>query len=244
MDRPLSLKRSWGPLASLASAAGILVWSCQAAGAIQAAIPSVELELKLAAPILPILKAEIATHWPTAPFAVLAGQASHESACPNPRKCWNPRVEFNTSRERGAGILQITKVYGRFDALSELKAKHPSLEGWNWEKTLADPTFQMRGLVLKNRDNYSLMTFAENPRERIAFGVTAYNAGVGGVFKDRTLCRNTPGCNQNVWFGHVQTTCTASKVKLEGYGLTFCQIRAKYAHDIMFNRAPKYEGFK
>ena len=203
-----------------------------------------DIELKLAAPILPILKAEIAKHWPTAPFAVLAGQASHESACPIPRKCWNPRVEFNTTRERGAGILQITKVYGRFDALGELKAKHPSLEGWNWETTLTDPTFQMRGLVLKNRDNYSVMGFAPIEKERIAFSVTAFNAGVGGVMKDRTYCRNTANCDPSRWFGHVQTTCTASKTKLQGYGLTFCQIRGKYADDIMHNRAPRYEGWK
>lgn len=244
MARQSLFKRKHSALERLVFLLVTSVLACLVASRAFAATPSDELELKLAAPILPILKAEISKHWPTAPFAVLAGQASHESACPIPRKCWNPRVEFNTTRERGAGILQITKVYGRFDALAELRAKHPSLKDWNWETTLSDPTYQMRGLVLKSRDNYSLMTFAPQEQERIAFAVTAFNSGVGGVYKDRAYCRNTPGCDPTMWFNHVQNTCTASKTKLPGYGLTFCQIRGKYAADILFNRAPKYEGLK
>lgn len=197
-----------------------------------------------AEPYLPILAQERAVHFQAVPTKVLAGLIDHETACPAPKKCWNPRVEFNTSRERGAGMGQITKVFGRFDALQEMKDRHPSLAGWNWETTLFDPRYQLRAVVLKNRDNHARLTFATDVRERQAFMLTAYNAGLGGVMKDRMLCRNTPGCDQNVWFGHVQTTCTASKTKLPGYGLTFCQIRGKYAADILFNRAPKYEGWK
>ena len=206
------------------------------------AMPVFADELTLAAPILPILQAEIQSNWPAAPFPLLAGQASHESACPAPKKCWNPKVEFNTARERGAGILQITKVYGRFDSLAEMKARHPELADWNWEKTLYVPQFQMRGLVLLNRDNYKHFEFAASERQRMAFTLTAYNAGVRGVFQDRALCRHTEGCKPNFWFGGVENTCTASKVKQKGYGLSFCEIRQRYARDI-FERSVKYERF-
>ena len=197
-----------------------------------------------AVPFLPILAQERAAYFQEVPTKVLAGLIDHETACPVPRKCWNPKVNFETSRERGAGLGQITKVFGRFDALQEMRDKHPSLAGWNWETTLYDPRYQLRGIVLKNRDNYKHMSFAADMKEREAFMLTAYNAGVGGVLKDRTYCRNTANCDPSRWFGHVQTTCTASKTKLQGYGLTFCQIRGKYADDIMHNRAPRYEGWK
>ena len=197
-----------------------------------------------AAPFLPILAQERAAYFQEVPTKVLAGLIDHETACPAPKKCWNPNVQFKTSREQGVGLLQITRVFGRFDALQEMRDKHPSLSGWNWETTLYEPRYQLRALVLKTRDNYSKMDFAADMKERQGFTITAHNSGVGGVYKDRALCRNTANCDPSRWFGHVQTTCTASKVKLQGYGLTFCQIRGKYADDIMHNRAPKYEGWK
>jgi len=196
-----------------------------------------------AKPYLPILRQEVNSLWPTAQVAVLAAQVDHETACPIPTKCWNPRVEFNTSRERGAGFGQITQVFGRFDALGEMKARHKELYGWNWETTLYDPRYQLRALVLKNRDNYAQLSFATDVRERTAMMLVAYNAGLGGVFKDRALCRNTGGCDASRWYGGIETACTASKVPQKGYGLSFCDIRKRYPMDIQQNRAIRYEDW-
>jgi hypothetical protein len=122
-----------------------------------------------------------------------------------------------------------------------MRAKHKELQGWGWGETLYDPRYQLRGLLLKNRDNWGPLSFAADSREREAMMLVSYNSGLGGLFKDRAMCRNTAGCDASRWYGGIERTCTASKVPQSGYGLSFCDIRKRYPMDIQYNRANRYK---
>lgn len=173
------------------------------------------------------------------PAFILAGQVDHETACPNPRKCWNPKVEFRTSREQGSGLGQITRVFGRFDALAEARAAHRAeLAGWSWEN-VGDATYQLRALVLKNSDNVKQLTpLFHDP---LLPALTAYNRGVGGIRADRRRCQVTAGCNASKWAGHVEHSCASGNAIIPGTRFTACQISRKYAPDVLA-RAAKYKG--
>ena len=191
------------------------------------------------APHLPVLSREAVRLQSPIPAFILAGQIDHETACPIPRKCWNPRVEFKTKREQGAGLGQITRVFGRFDALAEARQAHRAeLAGWSWEN-VSDAGYQIRAVVLKNKDNHRtlspLFTDALQPV------LTAYNRGVGGIRADRRRCQVTDGCNAAQWAGHVEKTCASGTAIIPGTRFTACQISRKYAPDVIA-RAAKYKG--
>lgn len=188
---------------------------------------------------LPVLAREAARLQSPVPAYVLAGQIDHETACPLPRKCWNPKVEFRTSREQGAGLGQITRVFGRFDALAEMRAAHRAeLAGWSWEN-VHDSTYQLRAVVLKARDNHrAIAPLFDDPLHPV---LTAYNRGVGGVRADRRRCQVTKGCNADRWAGNVVNTCAGGTAVIPGTRFTACQISRKYAPDVV-SRAAKYKG--
>lgn len=191
------------------------------------------------APYLASLAAEASRLRSPVPAWILAGQIDHETACPLPKKCWNPRVEFRTSREQGAGLGQITRVFGRFDALAEARAAHRAeLAGWSWDN-VSDATYQIRALVLKTKDNHgALAPLFTDPRDPV---LTAYNRGIGGIRADRRKCTVTRGCDPSKWAGHVEITCASGNVVIPGTRLTACQISRRYAPDVMA-RAAKYKG--
>lgn len=192
-----------------------------------------------AMPHLPVLAAEAQRLRSPVPAWVMAGQVDHETACPQPRKCWNPRAEFRTVREQGVGLGQITRVFGRFDALAEMRAAHlAELAGWSWE-SVGDARYQLRALVLKNSDNHRAL--APLFGDALAPVLTAYNRGVGGVRADRRLCEVTPGCDPSRWAGHVERACAGSKAVIAGTRLTACEISRRYAPDVLA-RAVKYRG--
>ena len=171
------------------------------------------------------------------PTHILAGQIDHETACPIKSKCWNPRVEFRTSREQGAGLGQITRVFGRFDALAEARNAHRAeLAGWSWDN-VNDSTYQIRALVLKNADNHR--TLSPLFDDALAPVLTAYNRGVGGIRSDRRRCQVTPGCAPYKWAKNVEHTCASGTAIIPGTRLTACQISRKYAPDVLA-RAEKY----
>ena len=191
------------------------------------------------APHLPVLAAEASRLRSPVPAWILAGQIDHETACPNKKKCWNPAVEFHTTREQGVGLGQITRVFGRFDALAEMRVAHRAeLAGWSWEK-VNDPVYQLRALVLKNADNHKALAplFADP----LAPVLTAYNRGIGGIRADRRLCQVTADCDPSRWAGHVALSCAGPKAVIPGTKLTACQISRKYAPDVLV-RAGKYRG--
>jgi hypothetical protein len=194
-----------------------------------------------AVPHLPALVSEAARLRSPIPTHILAGQIDHETACPIKTKCWNPRVEFKTSREQGVGLGQITRVFGRFDAAAEMRAAHrQELEGFTWSgESIYDAKLQLRALVLKNRDNHAVLA--------PLFGgdmlpvLTAYNRGVGGVRADRRLCQVTAGCNPSKWADNVANTCASGTAIIPGTKMTACQISRKYAPDVVA-RSAKYEA--
>jgi hypothetical protein len=193
-----------------------------------------------AAPHLPVLVREAARLRSPVPTHVLAGQIDHETACPIKSKCWNPRVEFKTTREQGVGLGQITRVFGRFDAAAEMRAKHAQeLDGFTWNTGVYDPALQIRAVVLKNRDNHATLS-PLFPNE-LAPVLTAYNRGVGGVRADRRLCQVTTGCDPSKWARHVANTCASGTAIIPGTRMTACQISRKYAPDVV-TRAEKYRA--
>lgn len=193
-----------------------------------------------ATPHLPVLVSEATRLRSPIPAHLLAGQVDHETACPIKTKCWNPRVEFKTSREQGVGLGQITRVFGRFDAASEMRAAHrQELDGFTWSNGIYDPRLQIRALVLKNRDNHALL--APMFGGDVLPVLTAYNRGVGGVRADRRLCQVTAGCDPSKWAGHVANTCASGTAIIPGTRMTACQISRKYAPDVV-KRAEKYKN--
>lgn len=191
-------------------------------------------------PYLPTLAAEATRLRSPIPAYIMAGQIDHETGCGWSKiKCWSPDVQFKTTREQGVGLGQITRVFGRFDALAEMRSAHRAeLAGWSWDN-VGDPRYQIRALVLKNADNHkALSPFFVDTLPPV---LTAYNRGVGGVRSDRRICQVTKGCDPSKWYGHVEHSCVGPKSVIPGTRMTACQISRKYAPDVVY-RAQKYKG--
>lgn len=194
-----------------------------------------------AEPLLPVLAAEIAREWPghAAP-AYFGGLIDHESACPRPRSCWRPTAQLLTSREEGAGLGQLTRAWRpdgstRFDALAEMRERHPALRELDWATIYQRPDLQLRAIVLKSRDDWRWLG-----RPPLEFVDLAYNAGRGRVTQDRRACAMTAGCDPARWAGHVERTCTASRKPIYGTR-SACDISRHHVHDVLL-RAKRYEG--
>lgn len=191
---------------------------------------------------IPVLKSEVSRLWGDFERPqIFAGQVEHESCVSlKHSKCFTPYAALITSRETGRGLGMITKT-ARFDALAEMVAAHPKeLAGWAWDKpSIYDPVFQLRALVLKNKDNWRRITGMANEREHVATMLIAYNGGYGRVVSDRQLCRATPGCDARYWYGHAEKTSRLAKTAVSGYGKSFFDINRHYPVDIE-KRALKY----
>lgn len=194
----------------------------------------------------PILAKEANDHWAEfQPTHYFAGQVEKESCITlKHSKCWDPKSELKTPREQGVGFGQITRTE-RFDALQELKDVHPKeLKEWAWDKpSLYDPKLQLRGLVLKNKDNYSRILGTKTEQDRLAMMLVAYNGGMGRVVNDRKLCSATKGCDSTQWFGHTEHTSVLKNVaKVKGYGKSFFTINREYPGSILHVRSEKYKS--
>lgn len=202
-----------------------------------------------AAQHLPTLIAAQQQVWPDAPQpSFLAAQVEQESciSLKHP-KCWNPRAELKTSREYGFGLGQTTIAYNadgsvRFDKHAELRAQHASLRGWTWENRY-DARYQLLAMVEMDRGIYRRVPGAATERDRLAFTLSAYNGGESGVRQDRLLCRNTTGCDQARWFGHVERTSAKRRTPFHGYRTSPYQINREYVVNIMTTRRWKYVPF-
>lgn len=190
---------------------------------------------------LPVLAAEVDLHWKSAwPIkSIFAAQVQQET-CISIRhpKCWSPYAELKTSREYGFGLGQIT-ITSKFDNFKEAKKLDTSLKDWEWENRY-NAQYQLRTLVLMDFFNYSKFGWAEDDTDRMAFALAAYNGGVGGVLSDRAVCRSTPGCNQNLWFGNVEHTSKKAKLPVSGYGQSFFQINRGYVTNVIGFRRNRY----
>lgn len=187
----------------------------------------------LAIEYMPILSQEIDKHWPVlTPKSLLAAQVEQESCVSiKSKKCWNTRAELKTDREYGFGLGQIT-ITKRFNVFEEMKAADKSLADWKWENRF-DPRYQLRAIVIKNRNNFKSLRWGADLREQLALTFSAYNGGLGGVLKDRTLCTRTSGCDPSKWYGNIALHSFKSKTAVKGYGKSFYAINREYVNQIM-----------
>lgn len=194
---------------------------------------------------LPALQAEIQAHWPSHPMpAYFGGLIDHESACPRPSSCWRPSARLRTQREEGAGLGQLTRAWApdgsqRFDALAEMRQRHPALRELDWASIYQRPDLQLRAIVLKSRDDWRAIPAAADPEQHLAFTDLAYNAGRGRVDRDRRACALKAGCDPGRWWGHVEHSCTASRAPLYG-ARGVCEISRHHVADVIRTRAPRY----
>lgn len=190
---------------------------------------------------LPVLAEELQVHWPDVRWkSPFAGQIQQET-CPSlkSKKCWSPMAELKTDREYGFGLGQLT-VTPKFNNFNEAKKLHPSLKDWTWDNRY-DARYQIRTMILMDKFNYGKLSWAANEYERLAMAFAAYNGGLGGVLADRTVCRNTPGCDPTRWFGHIERTSTKSKTAVSGYGKSFFEINREYVRNVMIVRRERYK---
>lgn len=197
--------------------------------------------LARATPFLPILIREQKQFWGDHPKpTTLAAQVEQESL-------WNPNARLKTSREEGVGFGQLTRAYRadgsiRFDVFSETKALDKSLKDWDWDNRF-DPVFQLRAVIVKNKQLYAQVKGAKSNVDHLAFAYAAYNGGLGGVLSDRKLCAATPHCNPAIWFGNVQRTSLKAKSAVKGYGHSFFDINREYVINILITRREKYDTY-
>lgn len=197
----------------------------------------------------PVLAAEYRAHWPDHRMPqALPALVEHES-CISLRhsRCWNATSRLKSAREEGAGLGQITRAWHqdgrlRFDALAEMRARHPSLRELSWANVYQRPDLQLRAVVLKSRDNFQALGVISDPFQRLAFADAAYNGGMGGVQKDRRACQVKAGCDPQQWFRHVEDTCTKSRVALYGQR-SACDINRHHVRDVLMVRSQKYVGW-
>jgi len=191
---------------------------------------------------LPMLKAEQQAYWADMSLPSALGAQIEQETCASlkSKSCWSPHAELRTSRERGVGLGQITRT-ARFDSLSEVVASNrQALSGWGWSSNLYDPKYQLRALVLKDKQGYSMIRGASSEPDRLAFSFAAYNGGAGGVISDRKMCQATNGCDAGRWFGNVEHTSLKKKTAVAGYGVSFFQANRDYVRNVMVVRRSKY----
>jgi hypothetical protein len=198
---------------------------------------------------LPTLRAEIYTHFEHHPMpAYFGGLIEHES-CISLRhaRCWNPASRLKTAREEGAGLGQLTRAWHpdgrlRFDALAELRSRHPALQALSWATIYNRPDLQLRAVVLKVRDDYASLRVVADPMQRLAMTDAAYNGGLGGLQKERRACGLKSSCDPQQWWGHVEATCLKSRQPLYG-NRSACDINRHHVADVLRVRAPKYRAW-
>lgn len=189
---------------------------------------------------IPVLLQEITNHWPDVPLRSILGAQVEQETCSSlaSKRCWNPKTELKTDREYGFGLGQIT-VTKKFNVFEEIKALDPSLKVWRWEDRY-DPVLQLRAVVLKDRFNFNRFPLSASSLDQLAFGIAAYNGGVGGTLNDIKLCGATPSCDKTRWFAHVESTSLKSRTKWKGYGQSAFDINRGYVRNIFGPRRVKY----
>lgn len=197
---------------------------------------------------LPMVQQAKNTHWPDHPAPYVLGGMVEQETCITLKhsRCWSPQARLKTSREEGAGLGQLTRTWRsdgsvRFDALAEMRSQHPALRGLTWANIYDRPDLQAAALVLKSRGDYRALAAVADPMQRVTMQVAAYNRGLGGVQNERRACHIKTGCDPQQWWGHVETTCTASRAPIYG-GRSACDINRQHVTKVMRVRAPRYIG--
>lgn len=207
-----------------------------------------EQTVEKAKPYIVIMDETFYRYWPDAPMKYIEpGKLDRETACPNPKKCWNPKVELKTSREWGIGLSQVTIAYNadgteRFNNWKEAKRKYKEVLGqWQWEDRY-NPKMHIIYSILEDKSNYGRMRIIfKNTVDRWAGTLVSYNAGAGRVNNRRAICKITDGCDPGKWFGGLDGVASPSEKKLI-YGVSLRERVNSYPYDVIFNRSKKYQG--
>ena len=181
--------------------------------------------------------------WPTITIPSVPAGLIEQETCYSltHSKCWSPHAKLETSREYGFGLGQLT-VTSRFNSFNEVKELEPRLKQWKWEDRF-NPEFQMIALLAMLKRNYSVYKSVESDADRYAFALASYNGGLGGIQSDQRICKNTPECNPNLWFGNTENTSLKKKIKVTGYGKSFFEINREYPKNILEVRRFKYKPY-
>jgi hypothetical protein len=196
-----------------------------------------------------LLGAEQRRFWPAMPRPEMLAALAEQESCVSLKssRCCNTTAQLKTSREEGASFLQITRAYRtdgtqRFDALEEMRQRHPVLKDWSWENVYRRPDLSARALVLKYQDGFRFHSrYIHDAVLALDFTDAGYNGGDGGVMSDRRLCGQVHGCEPAVWFQNTDATCTKSKQPLYGKR-TACDINREHVLMVSRVRAEKYRG--
>jgi hypothetical protein len=197
--------------------------------------------------LAPVLIVEIERHWSEVPRReYVPALISHESCITYTHsRCWAPTSRLRSQREEGAGLGQLTRAWHpdgrlRFDALADLRDRHPALRELDWATIYSRPDLQVRSLVLMSRDNWNALRTVADPMERLAMADAAYNGGLGGVKRERRACQIASACDPQRWWGHVERHCLKSRMPLYGTR-SACDINRHHVVDV-WARMPRYAG--
>ena len=185
----------------------------------------------------------IDSSWPTITMpSVVAGLIEQETCYSlTHSKCWSPSAKLETKREYGFGLGQLT-VTPRFNAFEEAKGLDSRLKQWQWNDRF-NPEFQMIAILAMLKRNYNVFRTSEKEYDQYAFALASYNGGIGGIQADQRICRNTPKCNSNLWFGNTEHTSLKQRTKVAGYGKSFFEINREYPKNILEVRRYKYKPY-
>lgn len=198
---------------------------------------------------LPVVHHEALRFTPEIPLGYYGALIELES-CIHLRhsRCWSPTSEFKTSRERGAGLGQLTVAWTadgkvRFDSLTEMRNRYRThLSELSWKSILSRPDLQIRAIALMTMQNWNALYMVRDPYQRLAMTDAAYNGGLGGVTNDRRLCGLKKGCDPQIWFGNVEFTSSKSRKVLYGNRSAF-DINRHHVRDVLVVRRPKYDRY-
>ncbi|MGH7499476.1 MAG: lytic murein transglycosylase [Gemmatimonadales bacterium] len=198
---------------------------------------------------LPLLDTLLTEMWPELELrSMFAAQIEQETCISVTSKgCWNPRTELKTSREYGFGLGQITIIYNsdgsvKSSTFEEMKKLGGRLAAWKFEDRF-DPEMQLRSMILTEKLLYHRIQFGTaTDVDRLAFTLSAYNGGIGGVMQDRRLCQK-PACDNSRWFGHVAVNSRKAKQPIIGYRTSFYDTNRCYPRYILMDRRPRYAPY-
>lgn len=197
----------------------------------------------------PIIIEESDRHTPDIYHPSYYGALIEHESCLNlkHKRCWNPTSELLNSREQGSGLFQLTRTWNpdgtiRFDTLSDLRRRHMSdLRDLSWLNVKQRPDLQIRSGILLTKESLKVLRNVEDPWERLYMVDTAHNMGIGRIAKDRRACGLAADCDPQIWRGHVERYCTASRKPMRQYGgRSPCDIGRHHSKDVIELRMPKY----
>lgn len=178
-----------------------------------------------------------------------AGLIEHESCITlTHRRCWSPTSQLKTQREQGLGMMQLTRTWNadgtvRFDVLADLRQAHMAeLKELSWSSLATRPDLQIRAGIVMTRNNYRALHSMADPYERLAATDSAYNGGLGGVRKQRTICGLKANCDPQKWFGHLEHIVVKSTKALYA-GRSADTINKHHVTDVLKVRMVKYQPY-